>query len=73
MIITRTGEMVEFRLGDDRPIQINVSRITSAALTAERAPCGKLALVLVLIGTAVSAQRIVAGPLQLTAMHARIL
>lgn len=71
MIITRTGDVVEFRVGEDKPIRINVSGIASAALSAERGPNGKLGLVLTLSGSA-GPQRIVAGPIALAAMHARI-
>lgn len=73
MIITRLDTRLQFQISDDRRINVDVSRLTAAALAVERTADGGVRPQLLLSraghGTA---ERIEAGICQLRAMHEMI-
>jgi hypothetical protein len=73
MMITRTGEAVEFQLTETNRVAIDASRVASASLAVERGAGGKLAhaLVLVMSPGQVPA-RVEASAAQVAAMHDRL-
>jgi hypothetical protein len=71
MIITRTGEAVEFHLTETRRVAIDASRVASASHVVERAADGKVVNALVLImGRGEASVRVQASAAQVAAMHA---
>ena len=62
--------MIEFGLGESRTISVDVDAISSAMLSAERAPCGRIFYAL-LLGTRRGADpiRIEGSPLELAEVH----
>lgn len=73
MIITRTGEKVEFQLTAKSRVAIDASRVASAFQVVERADVGKLVNALVLIMDRGEAPiRVEASAAQVAAMHARV-
>lgn len=73
MIITRTAEVVEFRIGEAKRISVDTSRVSSAMMAVERGADGKLSHVLVLLmGPGMSQIRIEATREQVTVMQSRL-
>ena len=52
LMVTRSDSCIEFKLGDDSTIAIDVARLSGAMLAIERMPCGHVrhALVLTVAG-----------------------
>ena len=70
LMITRTESTIELGRGETRPISIDVGRICSAMLAAERAPCGRIFhALLLMIGSGVDPIRIEGSWLELTEVH----
>jgi hypothetical protein len=73
MIITRTGEAVEFHLTETRRVAIDASRVASTSHVVERAADGKVVNALVLImGRGEASVRVQASAAQVAAMHASL-
>lgn len=73
MMITRTESRIEFSMAESRKISIDVERITSAMLAAERAPCGRIFHALILsMGAGTDPIRIEGAPIELTEVHSYV-
>ena len=70
MMITRTESRLEFGLGETKSISIEVDRIVSAMLAAERLPCGRIAQALLLmLDTGGDPIRVDGTPMELNEVH----
>jgi hypothetical protein len=73
MIITRTGEAVEFQLTETRQVAIDASRVASASQVVDRTAGGKLTNALLLIMDQGDAPvRVEASAAQVAVMHDRL-
>ena len=73
MIITRTGEEVEFQLTETRRVVIDASHVASASQVVERTAGGKLINALLLIMDQSDAPvRVEASAAQVAVMHDRL-
>ncbi len=70
MMITRTESRLEFGVGEQKSVSINVDRITCAMLAAERLPCGRVIQALYLtVADGCDPIRIDGSPMELTEVH----
>lgn len=73
LMITRTDSIIELGGANRRPIAFDVSRLASAMLCVERAPCGRVLQVLALMPDDGSPPRKIEGSkAELTALHETI-
>ena len=70
MMITRTESRLEFGIGEQTAIAIDVDAITSAMLAAERLPCGRITQALLLtVGAGRDPIRIEGSAMELGEVH----